>query len=92
MEEGISEFQMIKYVCFGDSSGSFRVRAVSITSESFVSRKALPSSWRGLRDEELSMLTGVSGCVFVHATGFIGGNKTMEGAIQMAKIALESKE
>ena len=28
--------------------------------------------------------TGIEGCVFVHASGFIGGNKTKEGAFQMA--------
>lgn len=27
-------------------------------------------------------------CVFVHMTGFIGGHKTREGAIEMAKRAL----
>jgi uncharacterized UPF0160 family protein len=31
----------------------------------------------------------VSGCIFVHASGFIGGNKTYEGALAMASKALE---
>ncbi|CAJ0570714.1 unnamed protein product, partial [Mesorhabditis spiculigera] len=48
----------------------------------------LPKKWRGLRDEELSSVVGVEGCVFAHMTGFIGGHKTREGAIEMARRAL----
>ncbi len=28
--------------------------------------------------------TGIPGCIFVHASGFIGGHKTEEGATMMA--------
>lgn len=41
--------------------------------ESFDSRKALPEAWRGLRDEELSRVSGIEGGIFIHASGFIGG-------------------
>ena len=40
-------------------------------------------------DEALDEITGVPGGVFVHAAGFIGGNKTFDGAIAMARKALE---
>lgn len=46
-------------------------------------------SWRGVRDEELSKLTGIPGCIFCHASGFIGGNQTKEGAFAMARAALQ---
>jgi uncharacterized UPF0160 family protein len=59
------------------------------TPDSFENRKPLPEAWRGLRDDELSKISGVPGCVFVHAAGFIGGNKSFEGALQMAQKALE---
>ena len=55
---------------------------------SFESRKPLPEAWRGVRDDELSKLSGIDGCVFVHASGFIGGNKTEEGTMKMAFAAL----
>lgn len=42
-----------------------------------------------MRDEELSKKSGIDGCVFVHASGFIGGNATREGAIQMAVKSLD---
>lgn len=29
--------------------------------------------WRGIRDEALDQITGIPGCIFVHAGGFIGG-------------------
>jgi len=48
----------------------------------------LPEPWRGVRDEALSQLTGIPGCVFVHSSGFIGGNRTREGALEMARRTL----
>lgn len=50
--------------------------------------KRLLCRWRGVRDDQLSELTGIDGCIFVHASGFIGGNKTHAGALAMAKAAL----
>ena len=44
--------------------------------------------WRGLRDSQLSEESGIPGGVFVHMSGFIGGNDTYEGALEMAKKAL----
>ncbi|EMD42031.1 hypothetical protein CERSUDRAFT_79631 [Gelatoporia subvermispora B] len=77
------------YILYRDESGgSWRVQAVPAAPESFQSRKALPEAWRGHRDDELSKITGVEGGVFVHASGFIGGNKTQKGALEMAKLAL----
>jgi len=63
------------YVLYPDDGGKWRIQAVPESPESFQSRKPLPEEWRGLRDEALSQVTGVSGCVFVHATGFIGGKQ-----------------
>ena len=67
----------------------WRVQAVSVTKDSFESRCPLKEEWRGVRDEKLSEVTGVEGCVFVHASGFIGGNLTKSGALDMARISME---
>ena len=83
----------VVYVLYPESEGErskWRVQAVAVSPDSFESRKALKEAWRGVRDEDLSMLSGIDGCVFVHASGFIGGNKTMDGALKMAKESLES--
>ena len=55
-------------------------------------RLPLPEPWRGLRGDELSKKCGVESCVFVHASGFIGGNTTKEGTLKMAVKALDFKE
>ncbi|PNW87344.1 hypothetical protein CHLRE_02g118900v5 [Chlamydomonas reinhardtii] len=72
-----------------DRDKSYRVQCVSVGPGSFENRRSLPAAWRGVRDDALSELSGIPGCVFVHAGGFIGGNKTKEGALAMAVKALE---
>eukprot|EP00996_Jenningsia_fusiforme_P001915 NODE_2769_length_1123_cov_36.922719_g2542_i0.p1 GENE.NODE_2769_length_1123_cov_36.922719_g2542_i0~~NODE_2769_length_1123_cov_36.922719_g2542_i0.p1 ORF type:complete len:332 (+),score=53.53 NODE_2769_length_1123_cov_36.922719_g2542_i0:52-1047(+) len=89
-ELGIGD--QIKYCLFEDSGSSWRVRAVAARPGSFECRKPLPSAWCGVRDEQLSTLTGIPGCIFVHANGFIGGHQNRDGALAMAVKALEIKE
>jgi uncharacterized UPF0160 family protein len=48
----------------------------------------MPDPWKGLRDDALSAVCGIPGCVFVHASGFIGGNATYEGVLEMARKAV----
>ncbi|KAH8102640.1 GAMM1 protein [Cristinia sonorae] len=88
-EFGITADNQPIYVIYPDETGgNWRVQAVPVSSESFESRKALPEAWRGVRDSELSKLSGIDGCIFVHASGFIGGNSTKAGALKMATTAL----
>ncbi|TCD71506.1 hypothetical protein EIP91_008887 [Steccherinum ochraceum] len=88
-ELGVTAANQPVYVIYPDeTAGNWRVQAVPVSPESFESRKALPEAWRGVRDEELSKLSGIEGCIFVHASGFIGGNATKDGATAMAKTAL----
>jgi uncharacterized UPF0160 family protein len=69
----------------GEPDSKWRIRAVSLEPGSFENRKGLPEAWRGVRDEDLSKVSGIPGSIFVHASGFIGGNATFDGALQMAK-------
>jgi uncharacterized UPF0160 family protein len=92
LEEENSESGKVLFVLYAEKptpDAKWRVQAVPETSDSFQSRKALPKAWRGVRDEELDKVSGVPGCVFVHAAGFIGGNKTFEGALELAKKGLD---
>ncbi|KAL5732023.1 hypothetical protein ACHQM5_004689 [Ranunculus cassubicifolius] len=90
LEEEMKIEPSIKYVLYEDErSKNWRVQAVAVAPDKFESRKALPSQWRGLRDEELSKESGIPGCVFVHMSGFIGGNATYEGALAMARDGLK---
>ncbi len=82
----------VLYVLFaenGEKDSKWRIRAVSVSSDSFENRKGLLEAWRGVRDEQLSEVSGVEGAVFVHAAGFIGGTKTFEGALKMAQKSVE---
>ncbi|EEY64505.1 protein MYG1 [Phytophthora infestans T30-4] len=83
----------IKFVLYNDATGSMtRVQALNVEPGSFALRKGLLQAWRGLRDDELSRVSGVEGCTFVHNAGFIGGNRTFEGALEMAAKSLEAPE
>jgi len=67
------------YILFPDNTPpAYRIQAMPLTSGSFENRKSLPAEWRGLRDDELSAKSGISGCFFVHASVFIVGTKTFE--------------
>ncbi|KAF2872676.1 metal-dependent protein hydrolase [Massariosphaeria phaeospora] len=82
----------VLYALFPESTApdtKWRIRAVSKENSGFENRKDLPDAWKGVRDEELDKVSGIPGCVFVHAAGFIGGNKTFDGALAMARKALE---
>lgn len=84
--------EKVLYVLYPESElegAKWRVQAVSVSKDSFESRKPLPNIWRGERDSQLSEVSGIEGCVFAHASGFIGGNKTGKGALEMAKKAIE---
>ncbi|XP_045461301.1 MYG1 protein [Harmonia axyridis] len=90
VEEELGIEGELKFVIFSDISGSWRVQGIPVQPDSFICRVFLHRSWRGVRDEDLSVLSGIEGCVFCHSTGFIGGNKTKEGALEMAVRSLNA--
>ena len=91
------------YVLYAESpaeDSKWRVQCVSVSEGSFESRKPLPESWRGVRDADLDGVIAAEsekagqpklpeGAIFAHASGFIGGHKTKEGAFAMATRSLE---
>jgi uncharacterized UPF0160 family protein len=92
LEEKDGGGSKVLYVLYPEKptpDAKWRVQTVPVTKDSFESRKPLPEAWRGFRDEVLDEKSGISGCVFVHAAGFIGGNKSFEGAKAMAVKALD---
>ncbi|KAL7420811.1 hypothetical protein Q5752_004764 [Cryptotrichosporon argae] len=81
----------ILYVLYPESAApgaKWRIQCVPEAADSFANRKSLPEAWRGVRDAQLSDVCGVPGAVFCHAAGFIGGNETYEGVVEMARRAL----
>eukprot|EP01038_Epipyxis_sp_PR26KG_P008227 gene8227-11133_t len=88
LEEAKGFSGQILYALYPDMGGSWRVQAVPLAPNSFDSRKKLPSIWCGLRDEVLSEKSGIAGCIFIHASGFIGGHHNKDGALALAIAAL----
>jgi uncharacterized UPF0160 family protein len=83
--------KLVKFVLYTDQGGMWRIQAVTVEGKAFENRLSLPEAWRGVRDEDLTKVAGIPGCTFCHAAGFIGGNKTYEGALEMARVVLGEK-
>ena len=80
----------VLFTIFQDSTNkSWRVGTVPVHADSFECRKTLKPEWKALRGADLDEKSGIKGCVFVHAAGFIGGHDNREGALQMAIKSLD---
>ncbi|QKX62397.1 uncharacterized protein TRUGW13939_09556 [Talaromyces rugulosus] len=98
------ESNQVYYVLYpenGAPDAKWRVQCVSENESSFVSRKPLPEAWRGVRDQDLDGVLAADaekagkdkippGAIFTHASGFIGGHQTREGALAMAVRSLDN--
>lgn len=91
LEEQYNVVGVPKFVIYFNKENDWRVICVPLQSASFVCRKFLATPWRGVRDQELEKVSGIEGATFCHQTGFIGGNKTRAGALQMAVASLKAK-
>ncbi|KXJ92060.1 metal-dependent protein hydrolase [Microdochium bolleyi] len=92
LEEADNTSGKILYVLYPEKpvpDAKWRIQAVPVSKDSFQSRKPLPEPWRGARDEQLDEVSGVPGGVFIHASGFIGGNKTFDGVKALAAKACD---
>ena len=92
LESQHPESPKVLYILYPESSqenSKWRIQCVPVATDSFESRRPLKQEWRGIRDEELSKVSSIDGCIFAHASGFIGGNRTREGAMKMATAMLD---
>jgi len=86
----VEEMPEVLFVIYPDSDGNqYQIKTVPVQVDSFDSRLDLPASWAGLRDQELAAISGVEDSVFCHMNLFIGGARSLEGAIRLAQIALQ---
>lgn len=87
----LSNYPNTLYIVRPDgSSQNWKVKAVRNSLLSFENRKRLPSVWAGKADEELVQITGVPDAVFCHNQGFVAVAKTKEGALELARLAVEA--
>lgn len=77
------------YIVYPSRRGEWHVTAARDSMGSTKNRKPLPASWGGKRDEELQKVSGVPDATFCHNMLFLAGAKSRDGAIALAKKALE---
>ncbi len=88
----LAEFPEPIYAIYPNMKGSgWKIECIPVNPILMESRRLLPESWRGLRDEELAKVTGAADAKFCHPSGFLFGSETKETAISLAKKALGSE-
>lgn len=78
------------YVVSSRQDGQWATRAVPKDNHSFELKKPFPTSWAGLSNETLQAVTGVPSATFCHRDCWLVISNTKEGAIELAKKALNS--
>ncbi|HTI02506.1 MAG TPA: MYG1 family protein [Acidisoma sp.] len=71
------------------SNGNWMIDTMPPQKDSFAQRVPLPEAWAGLESEALAAATGVPDAVFVHVRRFVGAARSRDGALAMARRALE---
>ena len=87
-ESVLNSFPEPLFVIYENRDKNWTIKAVRSEQNSFDLRKKLPENWAGKRDLELEKITHVSGANFCHMKRFMAVNKTKEGILKMAEIAL----
>ena len=72
------------------NKGLWNVKAVRKNINSFEIRASFPASWSGKTMEDLSEVSGIKGAFFCHKNLFLAVADSKEGAISLAKKALEN--
>ncbi len=85
---GYPEPLMVVYPNAQDKTWS--AKAVSVSENRFENRITFPKAWAGKRDSELAQISGVADATFCHSALFIAVAKSKEGAIALAKKAIEA--
>jgi uncharacterized UPF0160 family protein len=67
----------------------YMLHTVPAAADTFEARKDLPAAWSGLQGAELAAVTGVEDAGFCHNKLFIASAKSFDGALAMARLALQ---
>jgi uncharacterized UPF0160 family protein len=79
----------VLYAVYPVPNGNWMVDAMPPVPGSFEQRLPLPEAWAGLRGADLAAASGVPHAVFVHARRFVGAARSRDGAMAMARGAIE---
>lgn len=76
------------YAVYPVSNGNWMVDTMPPEPGSFEQRLPLPQAWAGLQGNALAEASGVPDAVFVHVRRFVGGARSREGALELARRAV----
>jgi uncharacterized UPF0160 family protein len=79
----------VLYAVYPVPNGNWTVDAMPPEPGSFAQRLSLPEAWAGLRDADSAAACGVADALFAHARRFVGAARSREGAMAMARGAVE---
>ena len=79
----------VLYAVYPVPNGNWMVDAMPTEPGGFAQRLPLPEVWAGLRGAELARVCGAPDAVFVHLGRFVGAARSREGALAMARRAIE---
>lgn len=89
--EVLGQYKEPLYVVYPRKENDFwSVSTIPAKPFSFENRKDFPAAWAGLRDVDLQAVTGVEDAIFCHNGRFLAVAKSKEGALKLAKLALDS--
>jgi len=71
-------------------TADWKVESVMVKPMNYEIRKKMPESWAGKKDQELADVSGVSDATFCHNNRFLAVARSKDGALKLAKIAVES--
>jgi uncharacterized UPF0160 family protein len=77
------------YAVYPVPNGNWMVDAMPPEPHSFAQRLPLPEAWAGLQEQALAEASGVPDAVFVHVRRFVGAARSRQGAVAMARNALQ---
>jgi uncharacterized UPF0160 family protein len=69
---------------------TWAVQAIGEGGGSFKNRKSFPATWAGKSGSEFAAVTGVKDANFCHSSRFLAIANSKEGALQLAKLAVEA--
>lgn len=78
------------FVVYPRTDGNWGAQAVLKKPNTFDRKKLFPENWAGLSGDDLAKISGVSDAFFCHRHRHLAGAKSMEGALKLAEIALNS--
>jgi uncharacterized UPF0160 family protein len=82
--------QVLFVISYDRTERRYMLHTVPAATDTFEARRDLPAAWAGLRGAELAAVTGVPDAVFCHNGLFIAAAVSFEGALTMARQALQS--